>query len=387
MKILVIANIPPYSMGGAEIQALHLATEWAKSGHSVTVAGNRNKNDVLFVWQDIFLNVFNIKTLRKNKFTRAVSYSISLTFLVLRKKKEFDLVYCRFVKEPTIIICLLKLFKLHNLPIVSCTECTGKRGEAYFLENFFFSNLFIRLINKYNDVINIISPAIEKELISIGLDKNKFSYIPNGTPVENLPEFSYNDFLERRNIVFVGRLVKRKNIDILMHAIRCIAKTYKNISLDIIGTGPIEDELKKLREDLVLHDIVNFIGFIDENKKINTISKYKLFVLPSELEGFGIVVIEAMKAGIPVIVTNSGGPEFFIDNSVGRVAMVGDIDSLANAITELLLLDTNKLYEMGKKAQDIVKEKYDIKILSLRHIELFQQILNKKYSERQLHSN
>lgn len=69
--------------------------------------------------------------------------------------------------------------------------------------------MIIKLINRYNNIINIISPDIEKELVSIGLNKEKFSYIPNGTPISS-EYFPCNDEKERKDLVFVGRLVKRK---------------------------------------------------------------------------------------------------------------------------------------------------------------------------------
>ncbi|CAK8715217.1 hypothetical protein KKHLCK_04320 [Candidatus Electrothrix laxa] len=376
MRVLTIANTPPYVMGGAEIQAYHLAKEWVKKGHEVTVVGNRNETGVILFSEgsDLGINSVKIKTRNYNKFTRALSYTVSLSWFLVKNKKKFDIIYCRFVKEPTIVVCFLKLLGIINLPLFSCTECTGNRGEAYFLSTFWSSKLIIKLINRYNNIINIISPDIEKELVSIGLNKEKFSYIPNGTPISS-EYFPCNDEKERKDLVFVGRLVKRKNVDILIKAVKKLTDSGKNISLSIIGTGPVENELKELRDSLFLQENIFFMGFVEENKKLECIAQHKIFVLPSMLEGFGIVVIEAMKIGLPVIVTNCGGPEFFVDNSVGRVAQVGSVDSLTDSIKDLLSLESEQLNQMGLSAQKKVMENYNISILAERHIDIFRQLI------------
>ncbi|MDU9047984.1 MAG: glycosyltransferase family 4 protein [Candidatus Electrothrix sp. Rat3] len=376
MRILTIANTPPYVMGGAEIQAYHLAKEWVKKGHEVTVAGNRNETGKILFSEDsnIGINSVKIKIKNYNKFTRALSYTISLSWFLAKKRKKFDIIYCRFVKEPTIVVCFLKLFGVIDLPLFSCTECTGNRGEAYFLSTFWSSKWIVKLINKYNNIINIISPDIEKELVSIGLNKEKFSYIPNGTPISS-EYFPCNDEKEKKDLVFVGRLVKRKNVDILIKAVKKLTDSGKNISLSIIGTGPVENELKELSDSLSLQKNIFFMGFVEENKKLECIAQHKIFVLPSMLEGFGIVVIEAMKIGLPVIVTNCGGPEFFVDNSVGRVAQAGSVDSLADSIKDLFSLETEQLDRMGVSAQKKVMENYNILTLAERHLDIFRQLI------------
>ncbi|MCI5123007.1 MAG: glycosyltransferase family 1 protein [Candidatus Electrothrix sp. AR5] len=376
MRILTIANTPPYVMGGAEIQAYHLAKEWVKKGHEVTIAGNRNKTGVILFSEDsdIGVNSIKIKTKNYNKFTRALSYTISLSWLLVKKRKKFDIIYCRFVKEPTVVVCFLKFFGVVDLPLFSCTECTGNRGEAYFLSTFWNSKWIVKLINRYNNIINIISPDIEKELVSIGLNKKKFSYIPNGTPVSN-EYFDLSNEKEKKDLVFVGRLVKRKNVDILIKAIKKLTESGEDISLSIIGTGPVENELKELRDSLSLQENVFFMGFVGESKKLECIAQHKIFVLPSMLEGFGIVVIEAMKIGLPVIVTNCGGPEFFVDNSVGRVAQVGSIDSLADSIKDLLVLESEQLKRMGELARKKVVDNYNVSILADEHIAIFERLI------------
>ncbi|MCI5211729.1 MAG: glycosyltransferase family 1 protein [Candidatus Electrothrix sp. ATG2] len=376
MRILTIANTPPYVMGGAEIQAYHLAKEWVKKGHEVTIAGNRNKTGMILFSEDsnLGINSIKIKTKNYNKFTRALSYTISLSCFLVKKRKKFDVIYCRFVKEPTIVVCFLKLFGVIDLPLFSCTECTGNRGEAYFLSTFWRSKWIVKLINNYNNIVNIISPDIEKELVSIGLNKEKFSYIPNGTPISS-EYFLFNNEKEKKDLVFVGRLAKRKNVDILIKAVKKLTDSGKNISLSIIGTGPVENELKELSDSLSLQKNIFFMGFVEENKKLEHIAQHKIFVLPSMLEGFGIVVIEAMKIGLPVIVTNCGGPEFFVDDSVGRVAEVGSINSLTDKIENLLFQNQEQLDRMGALARKKVVENYNISKLADEHIAIFQQLI------------
>lgn len=157
-------------------------------------------------------------------------------------------------------------------------------------------------------------------IICPGIDISKFKPIP----------FSHKEDY----ILTVSRLTKFKNIDVLIKAY----STLKNndFRLKIVGQGEELDNLKKLTQKLKINSQVEFLNNISDTEIINIFQKAKLFVLCSKNEPFGIVPIEAMACGTPVIADDSGGPrETIINNKIG-VLINCNVTNLSNTINQLL---------------------------------------------------
>ncbi|MEM7783307.1 MAG: glycosyltransferase family 4 protein [Planctomycetota bacterium] len=123
--------------------------------------------------------------------------------------------------------------------------------------------------------------------------------------------------------------------------------------LVIVGDGPLRTELETMAASL---PNVRFLGSIRETKPV--LESLDLFVLPSHNEGFGIAIIEAMAAGIPVVASNSGGiPEIIRDETVGTLVPVANASKLANAV-EKLLENPEFALQVGKTAKTVVIEQF-----------------------------
>lgn len=140
-----------------------------------------------------------------------------------------------------------------------------------------------------------------------------------------------------KNIICVGRLVQeQKGIDLLIKAFSKVSLKYKDWKLYIIGDGPDKDEINKLVSDLSLQDQVIIKPFT------NNVQSYYLnssiFVSSSRWEGFGLVIIEAMECGLPVIAFANSGPKEIINKQNGNGILVPceDIDKLSEAIINLI---------------------------------------------------
>lgn len=376
MNILIISNIYPFQTGGAEIQARLLAEAWTQQGHHVTVAGNRIPSKRIIVQRENFqyFECINIPTVKKNRFTRAASYTISLLWFFLRRRKKFDIVYCRFIQEAALLISFFKKIHLINIPLVACAECSGDIGDAAVLARLPVNIFFIDLLkNRCNSII-IISSKIKQELMTIGLDKKKFSYIPNGTHISNYEKYK-PCCMNQKKLVFVGRLCDQKGIFYLLQAINFLKNRNISTVLTIIGDGPSMMELKHLTSLMMIDQIVQFAGRIENERIFPLLKEQHIFVLPSLFEGFGIAVIEAMAAGLPVIVTRCGGPEDFVDDSVGRVVKAGDAEALAQALQELIQLSDEELQAMGMAARERVKKNFDINVIAEQYLQLFKQLV------------
>lgn len=162
--------------------------------------------------------------------------------------------------------------------------------------------------------------------------------------IVDVNNFKYIETKKRDLFTFVsvGGLIQRKGFDILINAFSR-ANFKVNVELKIIGNGPEYNSLQKQINSLGLSDQVKLLGFLNRNEISNIMQKSEVFVLSSRVETFGVVYIEAMAAGLPVIATKCGGPEDFVNEGNGLLVPVDDVDSLANALK--VMYDTIDQYD------------------------------------------
>lgn len=136
---------------------------------------------------------------------------------------------------------------------------------------------------------------------------------------------------EKFTFISVGRLIKEKGFDVLIHAFKR-AQLESNVLLEIIGDGVEYEKLQRLIDSMELADRVKLHGMktsIEVNKMLGNSDS---FVLASHAETFGIVYIEAMAKGLPIIATRCGGPEEFINKENGILVSLNDIEELSKAL-------------------------------------------------------
>jgi glycosyltransferase involved in cell wall biosynthesis len=133
----------------------------------------------------------------------------------------------------------------------------------------------------------------------LGFDQQRVSVIPNGVDYQNFSRGSEKKVWGR--IIYVGRIVPHKHVEILVDAFRQVKQKVPEAELHIVGSGPslpsIEDQASKIK-DCFVH------GFLPEHEMLKLLKSSWLFVLPSEREGSSIVILEAMAAGLPFITCN-----------------------------------------------------------------------------------
>jgi len=202
-------------------------------------------------------------------------------------------------------------------------------------------------------------------LRNFGVSDEKITVVPNGSDPElfkpvNIDALKKELKLEHRQVILtVTRLVKRKGVDTVLHALSAIKDTFPDILYLIAGEGPEEARLKKLTLKLNLQNHVRFIGRIGYKNLPEYYNLADMFIMASrtelpDVEGFGIVFLEANACGKPVIGTNSGGvPDAIIHGETGLIVPENDSLKLAKAITELLN-NPVKSREMGVKGRERV---------------------------------
>ncbi len=137
------------------------------------------------------------------------------------------------------------------------------------------------------------------------------------------------------DLLFVGRLDEQKGVDVLLRALA--SKTMAGVSVRLVGTGPRERAYHRMAEDLGIADRVDFSGHRSHRRIRELVTRSRVFVLPSRRESYGMAILEAMAAGLPVVSTRAGGiTEFARDGVNALLVRPDDPDDLASALRRLL---------------------------------------------------
>ena len=181
----------------------------------------------------------------------------------------------------------------------------------------------------------------------------------------------------RPTIISVGRLVHRKGQDRLVEALPIIKRAIPEVELIFVGEGPHRKELDRLVEKHNLENSVRFIGRVNYKELPKYFSIGDVFAMPSrnrlfglEVEGLGIVYLEASACGLPVIAGDSGGaPDAVIEGETGYVVDGNDIESIAARAIELLS-DPNLRARLGQRGRTWVEAEWNWDIWSKRFSDL-----------------
>lgn len=176
-------------------------------------------------------------------------------------------------------------------------------------------------------------------------------------------------------IIQVGRLNSAlKGQDILIRAVFSLVKSGRNITLTLIGDGESRAELETLVSELGISKHVKFLGSQTQEYVLSHLAEYDLFVQPSRFEGFGLTVVEAMAAGIPVLVSENNGPIEVIDHGrYGYSFFKGDHVDCAERIIEIM--DNYPSIEFLNAAERRVESCYNVKRTASRYIQLYNELI------------
>lgn len=197
-------------------------------------------------------------------------------------------------------------------------------------------NLLIRILYPRADRVVAVSQGVAGELESVyGLRRDQLAVVHTPVELAEIPKLATADIPDWPAgdvVVSVGRLTKQKNHQLLLHALARLAEPPAAV---IVGDGPERAHLEALAQELGLGCVV-FVGATDNPYPY--IASANLFALPSRFEGFGIVLVEALALGRPIVATDcSFGPaEILCGGEYGVLVPVDDADALAAAISGLL---------------------------------------------------
>jgi len=339
----------PAKVGGLEARAINYSKELKIMGHEVTL---------LIFTPNISDNIPRIPGVRiillKSK-SKLIFESVSDTLRII-KRFEIDSIF--FITGGITLFGSLLLaltsYSLKNAILIYGKDVLSARRKRL--------NWIIFLISLIlSSRIGVNSRATSKLLPAWTRHKVKLLY-----PAVD-PKFKDIQLKEggesRKKIIFVGRLIKRKGCEDLIRAFKLLQNEIPEAELDIVGEGPESKNLRSLVNDLKIGHRVNFLGELVGENLFQKICESKVFCMPSkklddDVEGFGIVFLEAGLLGKPSVGTWSGGiPEAVLHNKTGILVNEGNILEIKEALRKLLE-NPSFSKKMGDNAQKRVLKSF-----------------------------
>jgi len=294
----------------------------------------------------------------------------------LLKDLDPDLICCNWLRPWSELSG--KLAKELNIPFIIDHHEDIPTLKKLFPDSFI---TFLKSFEKADRVI-VHSSVNKKEVENENLNIKNISIVhlgQNFSASDTAKIFNFN----KLKLICVSHLYeRRKNIDVLIKALSLMIKNETIVpNLDIAGDGNLRHEYTGLAKDLGVQDIVNFAGSKSQDELGKLYDEADIFVLPSYPEAFGVVFIEALAKGLPVITCegNGGGEEL---KSLGYPAVLVKPNSpeiLSEAISDLLK-DKDRMTMMSEKGKQIVKEYFTWDKNAQSSAEVFKNTINEFHS-------
>ena len=292
-------------------------------------------------------------------------FFISSLWTFYKKRKDFDIIH---IHESQEIACFgIKIAKLLNKKVVIKELISGDLLE--------FKEQFLGLSRRIAqaDCFIAISDAISRDMISLGIPKERVKKIPNGVDLSS-DIWKNNDFPERPVICMTKiNQLPNKGIDVLLEAWKILVQKHnRSPNLKIYGRGN-PNIFYPMLTDLKINNCVHFSGFAKDVRR--TLLGASLFILPSRREGLSNSLLEAMSLGMPCIATDiSGNQDLIQHGKSGLLVSSGNANALADAV--IYMLDNpGKAKEMGYNARTTIEQQYNISYIADRYIELYRELI------------
>lgn len=216
-----------------------------------------------------------------------------------------------------------------------------------------------------NNAINFYNVKREIDIIPLGIKPNGYA---------NLPRKDLNIPPDKFIFITIGRLIRRKNLEELLEVIQAVNERFP-CELLIIGDGPEKENLRKKSNELGISQQVKFLGRVTEAEKFQYLSASDAYLSTAMHEGFGIVFLEAMECGIPVICYDRGGQVDFLKNGeTGFLVKLGEKEAFISRVMEILE-KPEKCKQIGQYNQNYIKSFY-ISNIAKRYFSLFTEVVD-----------
>ena len=369
-------------LGGVPEHVHNLSRQLAARGHDVTVLTSRAPLGRRRLAREIDarnLSEHGYRTVRvglsmpliSNGSIARVTVGPGVKPRVARALRGMDVVHAQGMAPP--MICLWAL-RTSPAPVNVGTFHTYFEGGHWGYRHFFaYVRSTIartdRLIAVSEACVSAMRPYFDRDfdIIPNGVDTDLYHPLSTGTPRPPEPP----------RILFVGRFDPRNGLDTLLEAVRILQDEGRDFTLQVVGDGPMRPFYHRKARSLGVWDRVQWLGLLDQERP-RLYREATVFAAPCVLASFGVVLIEAMASGTPIVCAdNVGFRQVIRDGAPGRFAACGDPTELAAGIGELLD-DPGRRADWAARGREIALERYSWKGVSLRVEELYLEVLAAK---------
>lgn len=380
MKIAFVYDaVYPWVKGGAEMRIHELGKRFVKAGHEIHLFGIKwwEGEDILEHEGMTLHGVCQARELYvdgRRSIPEALAFSAKLFPKLI--KENFDLIDVSVFPYFS-CFTVKKVSYLKNTPVVyTWHEVWDDYWYEYLGRAGFFGKVIERAVARISENCIAVSEFTKTRLEALGVPGEKIAVVPNGIDFKRISrikpeERSFAGSEERvYDLIFAGRLIKEKNVDILIKATALLKNDFPGIKCCIIGNGPEKESLEKLAQKLGLQENLEFAGFQEYDALIGKLKASKVLVLPSSREGFGMIVIEAFACGVPVVTVREkyNAAQGLVENGVNGFVVGLEEGEIAKSVNKILQID-NAYMEMTentiKKAKDFDWDRLATELLSI----------------------
>jgi glycosyltransferase involved in cell wall biosynthesis len=374
MNILYFCQLyPPAIYGGGEYIFFQWAKELVRRGHKVFTITQRLRGEGDFEIID-GINVYRVAPAIEFRGTLPAGVFKNLAYItgaiakgmMIIAQNKIDIIHsntyapafagqlCAIISRKPHIITVHDVYYLISKDFWDKWASQASFGILTAKVGLFMEKLILKLPAK---VFHTVSEASRQDLCKCGLQK--VIIIPNGVDLRDYDLISAGK-VNAPQVIFVGRLVFFKNLDTVIRAMRNVVARIPDAKLIVVGDGPMLSPMRKLVERFGLVRNVVFKGRISHEEKVRLLKQSSFLVLPSLVEGFGIVLLEAFACRKPVLVSAVRPLTDIVDDGVdGYFVSPFDIDMWASKMLELF----DNFYiaeEMGISGRRKLEQKYTI---------------------------
>lgn len=315
MKIAFVYDvIYPYVKGGVEKRIGELAVRLSARGHDVHIIGMK-------YWEGPDSLIKDGVTLHgicpaqplyadgRRTISEAIHFSTRLIPFLMQE--EFDIIDCQqFPYFPCFPVKFVSVLKKKPF-VITWHEVWGDYWYEYLGWKGAFGKTTERLVAGLTQKTIAVSVTTATRLNRLGV-RNEVRIIRNGIDPGHLR--SVPPATVSSDLIFVGRLIKEKHVDVLVRAFFLLLREFPDCTLLIVGDGPEQETIRSLVRDLAIQDRVRVKPFLDSHDEVISLMKSShVCVIPSTREGFGIAALEALACGLPVVTTDHP------DNAIGEL--------------------------------------------------------------------
>ena len=360
MRIAFVYDaVYPYILGGVEKRVWEIARRLVARGHEVHLFGMQLwEGERTIIREGVVLHgICRPYTFyRKGKRRILPAFIFGIMIFPALAKEKFDIVDCQQFPYTSVFgsAAACRISRSHF--VITWHEVWGDYWYEYLGFKGSAGKVLERLAARIHASTIAVSETTRAGLTRLIHDRD-ITIIPNGIDIKEidaiLPAEATSD------ILFVGRLIREKHVDVLVDAVGILRQTIPGIRCLVIGDGPERKKLEEKVDAMELQDNIVFTGFFKQySEVIAHMKSSRVFVLPSTREGFGISALEALAAGLPVVTVDhpKNASRVFARDGYGALSSL-DAHDLAEKIREVL--------ERGKNTE-IVKTagEYDWEVIT-----------------------